>query len=117
MAYTSSDGLDEITYRGSVEDRDECIAPNDPLVDMLKAYDLTKKGYRRTSNKYCIVARIDRDDWVEVLAKQRHCSVADFYSVDGSGIPDNHRDHYIRVFSQDQLTVSPSIYKLMKRYR
>mgnify|MGYP000240607838 CR=1 FL=1 len=80
------------------------------------AGDLNKQGYRRVSNNYCLVARIDREDWLEVLAKQRHCSVADFYNVDGSGIGANHKDHYIRVHSKDVHTVHPDIYKKVLKY-
>ena len=80
------------------------------------AGELMRKGYRKTSNAYCMVSRVDREDWLEVLAAQRHCSVADFYNVDGSGVRDSHRDHYIRTFSEDTLTVSPKVMKLMKGY-
>lgn len=75
----------------------------------LYAKELIEKGYRKTSNAYCRVARIDREDWVKVLAKERFCSVADFYNVDGSGIGDQHRDYYIRTHSKDELTVHPLI--------
>ena len=80
------------------------------------AADLTAKGYRKVSNAYCSVARIDRDDWLTVLARVRNCSIADFYNVDGSGIADRHRDHYVRVHSKDSLTVSPHVLRLMKSY-
>lgn len=76
-----------------------------------------KKGYRKTSNAYCIVSRIDRDDWVEKLARERYCSVADFYNVDGTGIGDQHRDYYVRVHSKDKLTVHPRILQKMKAWR
>lgn len=77
---------------------------------------LSKMGYRRTSNAYCMVARIDREDWLDVLAKQRNCSRADFYNVDGSGVGNQHRDHYIRVFSNDKLTVHPAIHRRVEMY-
>ena len=67
--------------------------PKDPELDDLTAttfaYELLQKGYRRTSNAYCLVSRIDRDDWLQVLAKQLNCSVADFYKMDGTGVADN----------------------------
>ena len=80
------------------------------------AGELMRKGYRKTSNAYCSIARVDRGDWLEVLAKERHCSVADFYNVDGSGIGNSHKDYYIRVYSEDKHTVSPKVLKLMKGY-
>lgn len=88
----------------------------DDVEALFTAHELTKKGYRKTSNAYCIVSRIDREDWLDMLAKQRRCSKADFYNIDGSGVGDRHRDYYIRVFSKDKLTVSPKVMKLMKGY-
>ena len=87
-----------------------------PLEAMFTATDLLNKGYRKTSNAYCIVSRIDRDDWIDVMAKERFCSRADFYNVDGSGVGDQHRDFYVRTHSKDKLTVHPSVLKLMKSY-
>lgn len=99
--------VDDITY-GS-KDPDEVEA-------FMIAGELTMKGYRKVSNAYCRVARIDREDWLDVLADQRRCSRADFYNVDGSGVGDQHRDHYVRVFSKDVLTVHPRVMFLMKGY-
>lgn len=98
---------DQITY-----------GPQEPehLVALVVANELMEQGYRRVSNAYCEVARIDREDWLEVLARQRNCSIADFYNIDGSGIPNNHRDYYVRVFSKDVLTVAPEVIKLMESY-
>ena len=95
--------VDDITYGPTDEDE------LDPLLAIVFAKELMDKGYRRVSNAYCHIARIDRDDWLTVLAKERCCSIADFYSVDGSGVSDSHRDHYCRVHSKDTLTVHPSI--------
>lgn len=89
----------------------------DPLLAAVYAQDLYAKGYRRTSNAFCIVSRIDRDDWLDVLAKERYCSRADFYNVDGTGIGDQHRDYYVRVYSKDKHTVAPEVVKLIPPYR
>ena len=101
-----------------ITEKDITYGPTNPDAEtaLSIAEELTKLGYRRTSNAYCIVSRIDREDWLDVLAKQRHCSVADFYNVDGSGIGANHKEHYIRVHSKDNLTVHPRVYKNMLRY-
>lgn len=88
----------------------------DELLAITTAKHLTDKGYRKTSNAYCIVSRIDNEDWLDILAKSRRCSRADFYNVDGSGIGDQHRDYYIRVYSKDKLTVHPLVLKHMKGY-
>lgn len=98
---------DDITY-GSWD-------PDD-VEAFVTAGELMSKGYRKTSNAYCRIARVDREDWLEMLAAQRHCSVADFYNVDGSGVSDRHRDYYIRTFSEDGHVVSPKVLKLMKGY-
>jgi translation initiation factor IF-1 len=94
----------------------QTITAPDDLTAFLKAGELTQKGYRRISNKYKIVARIDKEDWLDIMAKQMNCSRADFYCVNGGGVKDNWRDHYIRVYSEDKLTVGPEIYKLMKAF-
>lgn len=107
MTWKIKISLDSITY-GS-KDPDDVEA-------LMTAHDLMKQGYRKTSNAYCRVSRIDREDWLDVLAKQRRCSRADFYNVDGSGIGDQHRNHYIRVFSNDTHVVHPKVLKLVKSY-
>jgi hypothetical protein len=88
----------------------------DELMAMVTAKTLMDQGYRKTSNAYCLVSKIDRDDWVEFLAKERRCSVAHFYNVDGSGISDSHRDYYVRVHSKDKQTVHPLVLSFMKAY-
>lgn len=70
--------LDDITWGPQAE-------VNETAAFVL-AGELMQKGYRRVSNAYCRVARIDREDWLDFLARQRRCSRADFYNVDGSGI-------------------------------
>lgn len=94
----------------------QVITAPDELTAFLKAGELTQKGYRKVSNKYQMVARIDREDWLDILAKKLNCCRADFYKLDGTGISDTWKDHYVRVHSQDRLTVGPEIYKLMKRF-
>lgn len=101
--------LDQIT----VGPRDETL---DPLVKMMWAEDLKQQGYRRVSNAYCQIARIDRDDWIDVLARQMNCTRADFYNRDGSGPADHWRDHYVRGYSRDVHTVHPEILRLIPGY-
>lgn len=88
----------------------------DHIVAWVLAGEIMQKGYRKVSNAYCRLARIDRDDWLDVLAKQLQCSRADFYKLDGSGIDDQWRDQYVRVYSRDVLTVHPQIAKIVKPY-
>lgn len=77
---------------------------------------LIEKGYRRTSRAYSIVSRIDREDWLDVLAEKMNCSRADFYNRNGSGVGDRWRDHYIRCYSADKLTISPALYQKIPGY-
>jgi hypothetical protein len=103
-----------------ISTRDITYGPNthsvDPMVAWIVAAELKAQGYQCVSNAYCCVGRIDRDDWLDVLALQRRCSRADFYNVDGSGIGPQHREHYIRVFTGDTHTVHPDIYRALKKY-
>jgi len=100
---------DDITYGPKDFDMDE-------VSSFTYSGDLMLKGYRRTSNAYCMISRIDREDWLDVLATKMRTCVADFYNKDGSGVSDRWRDHYIRVYSKDTLTVSPAIYNKIKSY-
>ena len=101
--------LDQITYGPKTETVDEVTA-------FTYAGELYNRGYRRTSNAYCHVSRIDREDWLDVLAEKLRCARADFYNRDGSGIADTWRDHYIRCHSKDTLTVHPSILRRIPGY-
>lgn len=108
-----------IQFKTKITGADITYGPVDPddFVAEIVAFDLAKKGYRGISNAFCRVSRIDREDWLDVLARERHCSRADFYNLDGSGIGDQHRDYYIRAFSKDTLTVHPQIYQQLRKYK
>lgn len=87
------------------------LGPLDPFVEMVHVHELTQKGYKRLSNAYCMIGRIDREDWLDVLAEEMHTCRADYYNRDGSGINDDWRDYYIRRHSKDVLTVNPYIHR------
>lgn len=73
----------------------------------LSAEQLIARGYRRTSNKYRIVSRIDRPDWIAVLAEEMRRAPADFY-VPGEPDPaGNWCDYYRRVLSKDKIEGVP----------
>lgn len=99
----------DITYGPRSRDVDELMA-------FTVAGDLLEKGYRRTSNAFCTVARIDREDWLDVLATALGCAVADFYNKDGTGVGDRWRDMYVRKYSADKHTVHPEILYRIKAY-
>lgn len=78
----------------------------------LSAEELTRLGYRRISNAYRLVARIDRPDWVEVLATAMRRAPADFIVRDGSGmISGQWCDHFRRCYSRDIHTVPQAEFK------
>ena len=88
----------------------------DRFAGMVIANELMSKGYRRTSSAYCVSSRIDRDDWLDILAHQLRCARADFYKLDGTGVDDRWRDHYVRCFSKDNVILHPSVSIYMRTY-
>lgn len=73
--------------------------------------EATLRGYRKVSNKYKLVARIDRPDWIDVLARSMRRSPAEFY-VPGESLPAiSWCDQYRRVYSKDQLKLSSEEFK------
>lgn len=77
-----------------------------PVLDFRKMADeLITQGYRRVSNLHRMLARIDRPDWLEFMAKEMNRTPADFM-LDGSreGAP-VWKDHYRRVYSKDTVSL------------
>jgi hypothetical protein len=73
------------------------------------AEQLSRRGYRRVSNKYGIVARVDRADWLQFMAQKMGRSVADFFKVDEPDtLSSGWSDHYRRVYSQDKIELEPA---------
>lgn len=71
-------------------------------------------GYRRISNGFKLLARIDNPDWVYELASTLRCSPAALFLADGSGDPDPQWcDHYRRCYSKDRIAVSEKVYRLI----
>lgn len=86
----------------------------------MTAQELFEKGYVGLSNKYRIVARIDRPDWVEKLARELNRSVADFYFYRNGrrieGYTGHWGEHYCAVYSRDTIEgVDPETYQELKR--
>lgn len=76
------------------------------------AEDLIRRGYRRVSNKYRIVSRIDRPDWREFMAKE-HAP----WDPQGDGMgwvfllgrqAGSAEDHYRSVYSKDNIENIPN---------
>lgn len=85
-----------------------------PAENFAKAAGYVARGYRRVSNKYGTVARVDRPDWLEVLAESMGRCVADFY-IRGKVNELGHgwADHYRRCYSKDTIDLPPAIAKLV----
>ena len=77
---------------------------NDPRLVGLTDQRLIAMGYRRTSSKYGMVSRIDRPDWLQVLAAHLRRSTGTLLMTDGNPDP-SWCDFYRRVLSRDTLTL------------
>jgi hypothetical protein len=71
----------------------------------LDAKELTRRGYRRVSRKYRLVSRIDRPDFVEVLAEDMNHAPADFFTRGERRVEGRWCDYYRRGLSKDVLHV------------
>lgn len=69
---------------------------------------LIAMGYRRTSHKHCMVSRVDRPDFVQVLARHLRRAPADFYVPGSEKVDGGWCSYYRRVLTKDTLTVSPA---------
>ena len=83
---------------------------------MTEGERLAASGYRSISNKYRMVARLDRPDWKKHMARQH----APWSFEEGmrwaTGLGDGAADHYRRVYSKDVLSgVSQEVYEVVKR--
>ena len=84
-----------------------------------QAQKLFDSGYCCLSNKYRIVARIDREDWLEYLAGQLRRSVMDFYIRTPEGVTDSTGrwgEYYCALYSKDRIEgVHYEVYVALKR--
>lgn len=108
---------------------EECPAmkvhPAPELMEFLEngtAANLAKEykegGYIGISNKYLMIGRPDREDWHVAMAERMRCAPADFIKRDGSGqLCERWREHYVRCYTKDTLTVSDRVYKYLKKMR
>lgn len=80
-----------------------------------EAKDLVQQGYRRTSNKHALAARIDRPDWRQVMA-QDHAP----WDWQGDGLTwvncltrGGAQDYYRRCLSKDVVKMLDEVSHLM----
>jgi|SRR5882724_1660479 len=99
----------------------------DAITAEATAKALAEIGYRRVSHKHHMIARIDRPDWLDVLAAHCGRARADFYimsnpnrNIPGAApyavsdkIGNNWKDFYRRVLSKDVIVVAPEVSKLI----
>lgn len=90
--------------------------------DRKEAERLRALGYRRTSSKHKLLSRIDRADWVTVLAAHLRRAPADLYILSqnlGAGYTMSDTpsgqwcDYYRRVLSNDSVEVSRAVATLV----
>lgn len=108
-----------ILFKTKITEKDVTYGPTDPdeFLTEIFAIELSKKGYQGISNAYCLVGRVDREDWLEVMARARNCAPSRFFMMDGSGVDPREREYYIRAHTKDKLTVHPKIYQRLKTYQ
>ena len=81
-----------------------CNKASIPTTD-LSAEELIRRGYRRISNAYGNISRIDRPDWITLLALHLRRAPSDFYKP-GDFVPQgNWCDYYRSTLSKDVNTV------------
>ena len=76
---------------------------------------LMSQGYLKTSNRHCMLSRIDRSDWMEKMAKSHApWNIEEGRAwVEGLGVG-SAADHYRRCYSNDNITVTPEVLKFVK---
>jgi hypothetical protein len=75
---------------------------------------LARRGFRVVSRKYGILSRVDRPDWVSVIAYHMFKSPAEFYVLDKPNtVGSTWADHYRRCYSKDKFEVSPDVARLI----
>ena len=67
--------------------------------------ELAKQGYCRVSKQNKIVARIDAENWVEILAKHYGKTLHEMFTEIMAN-PGHYEDFYRREWSKDRLEVS-----------
>lgn len=107
-----------MSFKCKITMQDVTFGPNTKRVSStvakFVANSLLSSGYRRTSNAYSMVSRIDRPDWLEVVANDLGCAVADLYDRNGLA---SWQDYYIRVHSKDNHTIHPDVFRYIWAYR
>jgi hypothetical protein len=75
-------------------------------MSLLSPEQLVAKGYRRTSDRYGILARVDREDWKEVLEKHLGRELPENYEFSAD---EGWADIYRRTLSQDTVQINPEL--------
>ena len=83
------------------------------VVQEARAAAYMAQGYRRISGKHRMVSRIDRADWVELLANNINRKPEDVHRMVGQSpaAMESWEDYYRRVLSKDRLTIDPTAAK------
>jgi hypothetical protein len=83
---------------------------------MTEGERLAASGYRAVSNKYRMIARLDRPDWLEHMARQYTPWSFEEGMRWATGLGEGAADHYRRVYSKDVLeNISIEDYNTVRR--
>jgi hypothetical protein len=82
------------------------------MTDLEQANVYMNQGYRRVSNKFCMLSRIDRSDWREHLAELHAPWDPLGQGKEWAALPFA-EDWYRRCVSKDVITVSSSVSRLV----
>ena len=74
----------------------------------LLAQRYTRAGYRRVSNKYLQISRVDQKHWVKVILKSH-----DFGQLTPENVQNYWADNYRRCRSNDVIQVNTEVFKLI----
>ncbi len=76
-----------------------------------RAKKLHEQGYITISNKYHMIGKVDREDWFEYMNREH------FFGRLKNGPDEQWREHYIRCYSTDILTIPSFEFTALKKIR
>lgn len=82
--------------------------------DLKAAKRLMENGYRRTSRNHCLLSRVDKKDWRKSMALAHSPWNINEGLAWVMALGNDASDHYRRVYSKDNTTVTPEISSLIK---
>lgn len=84
---------------------------------ILMASAYASQGYRIVNTAYCMLARIDCDNWLDILAAAQNRPVTAFCDPGTTDVSDHWHGVYLSHYSHDVITVCPAIIRKMRLAR